>query len=238
MIKSHVGSFGKESLIGWYTTSDGDLLDSVSAPLNAFFCQFSRRPVHIVVNTSLSSSNISVHGFYGRQVTGILSKNNNWNPVVFENLVVDVVMSDFEAACLHQMISAHKSVIRHPISDSNSKIMEDEIELVDARWSSIEIAAPFAESSSQIKSSLRDLLEVVDKLQEYVNDVVEGKVQAHSDIGIALSDILGQLDAVSSDDVASLVHSRNQEISVIQQLTNLSKSLLESADRMNISVNI
>ncbi len=131
---------------------------------------------------------------------------------MFESLNVEVAISDSEAACLHHMV--------HDQTGSGA-------------FTSSQISAVVPDSSTAVTSALEQMLRVIDKLDNYVSGVVEGSKAPISDVGMALSDVIGSMEAVSRESVEETYRDRLHEMLMVSYLSSLTKAQLQIADKID-----
>jgi translation initiation factor 3 subunit F len=214
MYSFHRRNNRSEVVVGWYTTttSQGQFINDNSSLIHDFYTSECERPVHIVVDTTLSGSSMDVRGFVGRRlmVGGQILAN------AFLETGVQVVTSEAEATCLYRMINNQENVAQP--------------------WQDSSIVSTLPTSSETVDSAILSLQKVLDNAQTYVDAVVEGnaKVPVSRDIGIALADTLNSFAAqrASSQSQAAL-QTRMQDLLMVSYMNSLSQTQILIAEKLN-----
>lgn len=172
MYSCHRRNNKKEYIVGWYTTTsvNGAFIVDNSSLIHDFYTNECDNPVHLVVDTTLRSDNISARGFVCQQmVVGFDVLANT-----FQEVKVDIELSESEASCLYHMIHGQKS---------------------DSKWQNSEIVASLSSSTERLDTSVAALSKVLDDIQAYVDNVVEGKISPSREVGIAIAEALNAFTA-------------------------------------------
>jgi len=76
-------------------------------------------------------------------------------------------------------------------------------------------------------------LQVIDKLLEYVNGVVEGKHEPNLEIGIAISNILDSSENIRIEDFYSNFKTRTEDLLLVSYINTLTQTQLSIADKLS-----
>ena len=76
-------------------------------------------------------------------------------------------------------------------------------------------------------------MQVIDKLLEYVNGVVEGKHEANIEIGIAISNILDSSENIRIEDFYSNFKTRTEDLLLVSYINTLTQTQLSIADKLS-----
>jgi translation initiation factor 3 subunit F len=181
----------KEVLLGWYSTTlpRSPLIVDNSSLIHEFYAHECKAPIHLVVDTNLSiqentNTAFTIRGYISQpMVVGETPLAN-----MFREINVEVCLSDAEVICLNQMIRGQVS---------------------EQPFSSVNILSTISSPVEEITSATNLLTSLLDKISNYLKEVVEGKREADPEIGIMLSDILGGLQVMrpSFSSHLSLTHS-------------------------------
>lgn len=198
----------KETLVGWYSTSapNGALIIETTSHIHDFFKQQVKQPVHVVVDTTFVSGNISIRGFIGQQLK---VGDNHAFANMFHETKVQIEMSEGEASCLFHMMSG--------ISNTSSKS---------------QIVSKVASDEEKIRTAMDKLLEVLDSLQGYVDDVVDGKKEGLPSIGMMLSDALADINC-PAEDLQALFKEKKQDLLAVSYLVALFQTQTKLSERLN-----
>ena len=209
MYSYHKRVNSKETLVGWYSTSapNGALIIETTSHIHDFFKAQVKQPVHVVVDTTFVSGNISIRGFLGQQLK---VGDNHAFANMFHETKVQIEMSEGEASCLFQMMSSNV-----PGTSSKSQIV-----------------SKVASDEEKIRAAMEKLLEVLDSLQGYVDDVVDGKKEALPSIGVMLSDALADINC-PSEDLKALFKEKKQDLLAVSYLVALFQTQTKLSERLN-----
>jgi len=151
---------------------------------------------------------------------------------------VEVVLSDSERALLYHMVN-------HQVNPTPAESSDDAAAVATAtasatatataapKWNSSEILAAIPAEKKQVISSLEDLLKLLDDLLAYVDGVVDGKQKAFADVGMAISDILGNLETISAEEILSLYRDKVQDLLMASFVSTLTKTQAHLAGKLN-----
>jgi translation initiation factor 3 subunit F len=117
MYNAHKRIYRSENIVGWYTTTsqNGAFIVDNSSLIHEFYCgECDNDPIHIVVDTTLSGDTVGIRAFVSQPLAvGPISFAN-----MFQEIKVELNMTDAEISCLHHMI--HGQVTPTPWEDSKS----------------------------------------------------------------------------------------------------------------------
>lgn len=120
------------------------------------------------------------------------------------------------------MTDAEATLIYHMINGQSESFKE----------SNVKAALPSA--AKRVELSTDRLLNAIDSLQQYVDDVVENKAPANREVGIAISDALS---ACNSSQLANAqgpsINARYQDLIMVSYLSTLAQSQALVAEKLN-----
>ena len=178
----------KEIIIGWYATTlpnNNSLILNTSSLIHDFYSLEYKNPIHIVIDTNLSphsgidtGTGINNRGINQLNIRGFISKSTNIsNQLVvnmFQEIKVDILLSDIEIICLNQMIHGQ----------------------INPSFQSETILSSITTLQEDVLISTNLLLTLLEKIFNYLNEIVEGKRIPNPEIGIMITDILGSLQVI------------------------------------------
>lgn len=83
----------KEEIVGWYTTvPDGPLLTDNSSLIHEFYSHECRKPIHLVIDASLSTDGIDIRAF----ISEAMFVGSNALANMFQEIRVELAMTDAE----------------------------------------------------------------------------------------------------------------------------------------------
>jgi translation initiation factor 3 subunit F len=203
----------REVIVGWFstTTEEGQTINDNSTLIHEFYekeCGGSS-PIHLVVDTTLNGDLMGVRAFLSAPMTAGIHKFAD----MFHELKVDTEMSPSEVVCISQMTAGQKYVSKP--------------------WASSAVVAGIPPASQALNESIEKLLDLIDKIQEYVKGVVEGREISDPDVGMALADILGAAHSIKLQDFQTLFQSKTQDLLMTTYLTTLVQNQLAIAERLH-----
>jgi len=83
-----------------------------------------------------------------------------------------------------------------------------------------------------LELSLKNLLGMVDTVQDYVNKVLEGKVNGDSRVGRFLADTVSSLPRVDSLLLENIFNSSLQDLLLVVYLSNLTRTQLLLSEKL------
>lgn len=212
MYNFHRRNNKKEVMVGWYSTTSitGEFINDNSSLIHDVFAKEISNPIHLVVDTTLLTDQISIRGFVGRPtVVGNEVLANS-----FHEVRVDIDFNDHESTLLYHMIHSQES---------------------SSRWKSAQVTSALPSHQENVQQATDKLAAILDKIQLFVDQVVEGKAAgSHRDIGIALTDIINNYtgNSFSAADVA-LLNSRFEDLLMVSYLSTLTETQTVIAEKLN-----
>lgn len=212
MYSFHRRNNKKEVVVGWYTTTtaQGQFINDNSALINDIYMTECERPIHLVVDTTLMGSSMDIRGFVNSPVAvagDVLASS-------FQEVKVDVGVTDGEATCLYNMIN-------HQDGD---------------KWSDSSIVSTLPSSTSNVESAILQLQQVLDSAQAYVDAVVEGNAKApvSREIGIALADTLNTFAVQKACSAQSgAMQTRLQDLMMVSYISTLAQTQALISEKLN-----
>jgi len=193
----------KEVIVGWYTTTtvNGEFIIDNSSLIHDFYSSECENPVHLVIDTTLLGDNISARGFVVKQM--VVGEDVLAN--TFQEAKVDLELSEAETTVLYTMIHGQSA---------------------PSKWSSSEIVTTLPSSTERLEGAVTDLSKVLDDVQNYVDNVVDGKVAPSREIGIAIAEALNALASQSAQSTAqqNSVQTKVQDLLMVSFLSTLTQT--------------
>lgn len=168
----------------------------------------------VVVDTSLSTEAFNIRAFHVKSLKIDHKKNIDSDDSSFANLFVELK-------------------VQQEISEAESSPLYHMIHFQEHSWKSAEVLANIPSGQDRLYQSLEKLNQVIDKLLDYVNDVVEGKVVGSTEIGMTASDILGSIQTISFDNLNSIYHEKVQDLLMVSYLSTLTKTQVLLSEKLN-----
>jgi translation initiation factor 3 subunit F len=223
MYNFHRRNNKKEQIVGWFSTSSltGSLVtDNCWLVHNFYATQCTHQPVHLVVDTTLASADglMSVRCFVARDnILGAESLN-----VAFHELKTTVApASDAEATLVHQLVRGQRASRKFSSATVHAPLSNPVVSAADA-------------GVNQVRKSTEALLEVISGLQQYVEMVQEGKVDAHRDVGILINEAIALYGTQSLQPAQlSTLQTRAQDLLMAAYLASSVRVQTTLAERVN-----
>ena len=215
----------KEVIVGWYTTTtqNGQYVTDNSSLINDFYSSECTKPIHLVVDTTLSTDTMSVRGFVCKPT--IVGDEMLAN--AFQELTVDIGMTDAEATCIYHMIQSQ---------DTSSGGGEGNT----GKWANSVVVSELPSNVQQVDTSIENLQRVLDDIQSYVDGVVEGIIPPSREIGIAIADALNsfaatkaQLAQQQQQQQQAPLKSRVQDLLMVSHITTLTQTQTLISEKLN-----
>jgi len=201
----------KEQILGWYaTTYTGlDITDS-SSLIHDFYTSECESPVHLVVDTSLQNNEVGLKAYISSPI--IIGGEAIAN--MFHQVKVSLAMGEAERICIDRMYRGQEE----PFTASQG-------------------LASFTNELYDLEDSMQNLLSLLDTAAEYVNSVVAGTREANESVGRQISQALATVPRMRSEAFDQMFNTNLQDLLMISYLTNLTKTQMSIAAKLNETLN-
>ena len=207
----------KEVVVGWYTTTtiNGEFIIDNSSLINDFYCNQCTNPIHLVVDTTLMGDDINTRGFISKD----LSVMGEVLASSFHEVKVELVFSDAEASCLYHML--HDSTKDETANSSNNDV--------------VTVLTTLPNASGKLQDAMEDLKKLLDSLQIYVDQVVDGKLPPNREIGIAIATALNSFTSSQSSSTSqhTVLNNRYQDVLMASYISTLIQTQVQIAEKIN-----
>lgn len=205
----------KEKIVGWYTTttSEGALINDNSSLIQDFFSSECENPIHLVVDTTLAGEDMGVRGFMSQAM--ILGDSDLARK--FLEIKVNIDMTDSEATCLYHMINGQNSIF----SENKKTFVESEV------------IAIIPNQRDSVHQAMEKLLEVLDEVQKYVDDVVDGSAAPMAEYGMKIADAIGDLQTVKPEEFHTILQEKIQDLLMVSYISTLAQTQLTISSKIN-----
>jgi len=209
MLALHLRANPKETVVGWYATAlpeSGDCLADTSSLIHEFYCGECTHSYPIHLVLDTSLKNQEL-AIAAYQSTPIMVRNE---PLanMFHQVQLTMVSDDSERIVLDQMIQ-HQNV------DNNEETKKKDGGLSDAM--------------GQLQSLLTHVA-------TYVDGVVDGSQPAEDARGRQIADTLSLVPRIRPQDFDSMFHDSLQDLLMVTYLSNLTKTQLTIAEKLNATL--
>lgn len=243
MLALHLRTNRKESVVGWYATALPEIDQEVGKKVNEENCHSSPTstvsykciadssslihdfyagecidcdPIHLVVDTSLSTDGILLKAYKSApvQVKGEPLAN------MFHEIQLSMKTTESERICLHSMISSMQTGSAIPSSTVSS------------------------DDAKSLQISMERLLEMLESASQYVDTVIQGygsnissalsnDIDHHDKLGRQIADTLSQVPHIPKDLFDKMFHDTLQDLLMISYLSNVTRTQLTIAEKLN-----
>jgi translation initiation factor 3 subunit F len=234
MVKFHNRVYKRDVVVGWYSTTapSGALIGAFacsfisirnppklsylrltvdnSSLIHDFYIGECSEPVHLVVDTSLSGDSMGVRAFVSQpMVVGLNSFAN-----MFHEVKVEIVLTDGETACLHQMIHGQAALGQPWASSTVLSVAE-------------------SDNKADLLSSLHRLSDVINQLKTYVDGVISGSQVADAEVGIAIANALDAAECIRPEEFHANLQGRVKDMLMVSYINTLTQTQLAIADKLS-----
>lgn len=200
-----------EDILGWYATSaDGTvLINQQSCLIQDFFSAECKDPLHLVMDTSLTNSTLSVKAF----LSDTVELGENQLAASFHQLSVDLQCSEPERIGLDLMIKS-----------GTTKRFDTSKQLVDSYGVNSEI--------ENLEQSISRLVQMLETVEAYVDDVVSKRRQPDHKLGTKIASVVSMVPRIQPELFAKSFRNNLQDLLMVVYLSNLTRTQLAVAERI------
>lgn len=216
----------KEAVVGWYASAasdadstssnnsanNNDLIADTSSLIHEFYAGESDEgdPIHLVVDTRLQQDSISIRAF--RSTPVVVQGEPLAN--LFHELRLSMKSTEPETICLNQMAKAE-----------DPETMKGE-------------APKNPNETLALQVSMEKLYGLLDEALKYVDSVVDGKVAPDAEIGREIADTLASVPRVRPEVFDRLFNDSLQDLLMVTYLSNITRTQLTIAEKLNASLGV
>ena len=229
----------KEQVVGWYASAvaaatgaaeggddtnnnngsnnnNNNLIMDTSSLIHEFYAGECDEgdPIHLVVDTRLTTDAIAVRAF--RSTPVIVQGEPLAN--LFHELRLSLNSTEPETICLNQMVLAQQTNNNNKTGNSGSSNDDDD--------------------ALALQVSMEKLHGLLDAALSYVDSVVEGKVVPDPEVGRQISDSLASVPRVRPEIFDQLFHDSLQDLLMVTYLSNITRTQLAIAEKLNSSLGV
>ena len=171
-------------------------------------------PVHIVVDTNLTADNIDIRGF----VSSALVVDGRVLASVFDDVAVSLTLSESEVSCLN-LVNQHQIV-----APGSSK------------WETPTVVANVPSSRDQVLQGLDNIIGDIDRLSEYVDDIIAGRREPNADIAEAIEHTIAALTQSKQSggtNVIDAIVTKQHDLTMVAYLSTLVQAQVVIAGKIN-----
>ncbi|CAM9418586.1 unnamed protein product [Heterosigma akashiwo] len=211
MFALHQNVNSKEQILGWYATSYNgvDIVDN-SSLIHDFYTSECDNPVHLVVDTSLRGDRVGVKAYVSSPV--IVGGEALAN--VFHEVKAAPVYEEAERICLDRMARGGGGGGAFEGEEGNAPLAPDG-------------------GLGELEGAMEALLGLLDQAGEYVAAVLAGKEPADEAAGRELAAALAAVPRLRPAAFDQLFATNLQDLLMVSYLTNLARTQMAIAEKLN-----
>ncbi|PWA03464.1 hypothetical protein BB558_000371 [Smittium angustum] len=205
-----------EEIVGWYAT--GSTTGKHATLIHDFYALESQPhdAIHMVMDTSLESNSLKIEMFSG---TYYGTNSAQTDGCIFSPLSYQMVYPEAERKVL--------GLLQSGSGEQNSAIQENN-SIQNGTNSSI----PLVSDMVQLESAIKSLLEMIERVSEYVQKVISGSVEPDLIVGKYLMDMLAFVPRIEADQFETLFQGHLQNLLMVVYLSNLTRAQINIANRL------
>lgn len=212
MLALHLRANRNETVVGWYATSFPEAKECIadtSTLIHEFYADECANtvmdaPVHLVVDTSLTTDTIGVRAYMSSAITLMGEPLAN----MFHEVRLVLKSSESEKIVLNEMIK----------SLGDTKIEEEPVS---------------TEQESELQASMEKLLEMLETASEYATKVVDGKMVPDDAVGRQIFDTLSNIPRIRPELFEKMFSDSLQDLLMVSYLSNITKTQLTISEKLN-----
>jgi translation initiation factor 3 subunit F len=215
MLALHLRTNRKEVVVGWYASAaSGEdtpaLIADTSSLIHDFYSGEADEgdPVHMVVDTRLLGDKLSIQAY---KSTPVLVQGEPMGNL-FHELRLSMASNESETICLHEMIGADTE------ENGGSKQEKD--------------------STAALQISMEKLYTLLEDTLTYVDSVVQGKVQPDAEVGRQIADTMATVPRIRPEVFDRLFQDSLQDLLMVTYLSNITRTQLTIAEKLNASLGV
>ena len=248
MLGLHVRCNRKETVVGWYatappvtaTTTSGatmtttatttttaaaanDLIVDTSSLIHDFYAGESDDgdPIHLVVDTRLQADCLAVHAY--KNVPIIVQQEQLGN--LFHELKLTMKCNEPEMICLDEMVQQQ---LQQQTTTTTASADEGNGQKVTASGPTVDA----------LQVSMERLHELLEQTLSYVDSVVDGSTAADPELGRQIADTLATVPRIRPQVLDRLFHDSLQDLLMVTYLSNITRTQLTIAEKLNASLGV
>jgi len=211
MLDMHEKVNEDEELVGWYTTvsaTKDEAINRKNMMINDFFSGDCKcvDPLHIVVDTTLANNSLSCKAY----LSDAVQLGEDVLAARFRQLKIDLLHSEPERIGLDFMIKG-----------SLGKRLDKSKQIVSSHSINTEIES--------LESSLSRLLQMLETVEAYVDDVVSKRKEPDHKIGTKIASVVSMVPRIQPDLFEKSFRNNLQDLLMIVYLSNMTRTQLAVA---------
>ena len=222
MLALHSRADRREVVVGWYGTAlpneDGSGHSSIadtSSLIHEFYAgECDEDPIHLVVDTGLDDDAINLRAYVSSPVVVAGEALAN----LFHEVRLSLKSSEAERICVDEMIKSQQK--EGPDADAAAG------------------AGGGGDATAALKVSMTKLLDMLESASQYVDSVVEGRTPPDDAVGRQIADTLSAVPRVRPEVFDKTFADTLQDMLMVTYLTNVTKTQLTIAEKLNETLGV
>jgi translation initiation factor 3 subunit F len=222
MLALHSRADRREVVVGWYGTAlpneDGSGHSSIadtSSLIHEFYAgECDEDPIHLVVDTGLDDDAINLRAYVSSPVVVAGEALAN----LFHEVRLSLKSSEAERICVDDMIKSQQK--EGPDADAAAG------------------AGGGGDATAALKVSMTKLLDMLESASQYVDSVVEGRTPPDDAVGRQIADTLSAVPRVRPEVFDKTFADTLQDMLMVTYLTNVTKTQLTIAEKLNETLGV
>lgn len=213
MLALHLRANPRETVVGWYATAlpdeddengESKCIADTSSLIHEFYAgECDDDPIHLVVDTSLETDSMALRAYKSIPVA---VKGEEPLANIFHEIQLAIKSSESERICIDKMIGASST------SDGASTNQDESLAL---------------------KLSMEKLLAMLETCSEYVDKVVDGTISPDDEVGRDISETLNSVPRIRPEVFDKMFNDSLQDLLMVTYLSNITKTQLTVAEKLN-----
>ena len=196
----------KEMVVGWYASAADNLIADTSSLIHEFYAGECDDGDPIHLVVDTRLLDSALQMKAYKSAPVILQGEHVGN--LFHELQLTLHSNESETICLHEMIHGGEKKKKDDSSSENNAL----------------------------QVSMEKLYELLDRTLSYVDAVVDGTVEADAEKGRQIADTLATVPRVRPEIFDKLFHDSLQDLLMVTYLSNITRTQLEIAEKLNASL--
>eukprot|EP00555_Chaetoceros_dichaeta_P002811 CAMPEP_0198250554 /NCGR_PEP_ID=MMETSP1447-20131203/1697_1 /TAXON_ID=420782 /ORGANISM="Chaetoceros dichaeta, Strain CCMP1751" /LENGTH=365 /DNA_ID=CAMNT_0043935401 /DNA_START=127 /DNA_END=1224 /DNA_ORIENTATION=- len=261
MLALHLRCNPTETVIGWYatafpitpTTTDESNTTTPNTPPPAFpsitdtsslihdfyasECDETviDAPVHLFVDTSFNADSISLKAYKSSAITLRGEPLAN----MFHEVRLVLKSSESERIAVNEMIKAQEltaPAVVPPVTTGEEEGTGGDVTTTTTLTDAGGEKTLSSSSTNSLQHSMETLLSMLETASDYVHRVVDGSVPADDDVGRQIADTLSSVPRVRPEAFDKMFSDSLQDLLMITYLSNITRTQLTIAEKLNASL--
>jgi len=240
MLNLHLLANKKESVVGWYATTsteDPQMIVDTSSLVHEFYageCD-DANPIHVAVDTTLLQNALKIRAFQSAPVqltTGTANANANGTN---SSTTADSLAPSPSSSSPHENVP-----LANLFKEVRLQLQSNDSEAICLA----QMATPSSQDVTQTNPklglvvSMEQLLKVLEHISHYVDGVVNGTTVGDMAVGYHIADALATVPRIRPQVFDALFQDSLQDLLMVTYLSNITKTQLVIAEKLNETLTV